>query len=70
MQMYVNFYDRVVKLPEESPTVGILMCRKENDAVVQITLPPDANIHAREHTLALPSAEELRRKLLEWTEEP
>ena len=70
MQMYVNFYDRFVKLPEESPTVGILMCRKKNDAVVQITLPPDANIHAREYTLALPSAEELRRKLLEWTDEP
>lgn len=70
MQMYVNFYDRFVKLPEESPTVGILMCRKKNDAVVEITLPPGANIHAREYTLALPSAEELRRKLLEWTEAP
>ena len=69
MQMYVNFYDRFVKLPEESPTIGILMCRKKNDAIVKITLPPDANIHAREYTLALPSAEELRRKLLEWTEE-
>jgi predicted nuclease of restriction endonuclease-like (RecB) superfamily len=70
MQMYVNFYDRFVKLPEESPTVGILMCRKKNDAIVQITLPPGANIHAREYRLALPSAEELRRKLLEWTEAP
>lgn len=69
MQMYVNFYDRFVKLSEESPTIGILMCSKKNDAVVQITLPPGANIHAREYTLALPSAEELRRKLLEWTGE-
>lgn len=68
MQMYVDFYDRFVKLPEDSPIVGILMCRKKNDAIVQITLPPEANIHAREYTLALPSAEELRRKLLEWTE--
>lgn len=70
MQMYVNFYDRFVKLPEESPTIGILMCRKKNGAVVEITLPPGANIHAREYVLALPSAEELRRKLLEWTEDP
>jgi predicted nuclease of restriction endonuclease-like (RecB) superfamily len=69
MQMYVNFYDRFVKLPEESPTIGILMCRKKNDAVVEITLPSGANIHAREYVLALPSVEELRRKLLEWTEE-
>jgi hypothetical protein len=29
---------------------------------------PGANIHAREYVLALPSAEALRRKLLEWTE--
>jgi predicted nuclease of restriction endonuclease-like (RecB) superfamily len=69
MQMYVNYYDRFVKLPDESPTIGILLCRKKNDAVVEITLPQGANIHAREYTLALPSAEELRRKLLEWTED-
>jgi predicted nuclease of restriction endonuclease-like (RecB) superfamily len=68
MQMYVNYYDRFVKLPEESPTVGMLLCRKKNDAVVEITLPKDANIHAREYTLALPTAEQLRRKLMEWTE--
>jgi predicted nuclease of restriction endonuclease-like (RecB) superfamily len=70
MQTYVNFYDRFVKLPEEAPTVGILMCRKKNDAIAEITPPLGANIHAREYTLALPSAEELRRKLLEWTEAP
>ena len=69
MQMYVNFYDRFVKLPEESPTIGILMCRKKNDAVVQITLPPGANIHAREYQLYLPSKEVLQQKLLEWTAE-
>ncbi len=50
--------------------LGIPMCRKKNDAVVQITLPPDANIHAREHTLALTSAEELWCTLLEGSEEP
>ena len=27
----------------------------------------DANIHAKEYKLYLPSKEELRRKLLEWT---
>lgn len=47
-----------------------LALSRDKDAVVEITLPQGANIHAREYTLALPSAEELRRKLLEWTEEP
>ena len=26
LQMYVNYYDRVEKLPEENPTIGILLC--------------------------------------------
>ena len=71
MQMYVNYYDRFVKLPEERPTIGIILCKKKRDALVEITLPADANIHAREYLLALPSKDDLRRKLLEWTgEEP
>lgn len=69
MQMYVNFYDRNVKLPEERPTVGIILCKKKRDALVEITLPADANIHAQEYLLALPSKDDLRRKLLEWTGE-
>ena len=66
MQMYVNYFDRHVKLPEENPTIGMLLCKEKKDAVVKLTLPPDANIHAREYKLYLPSKEELKRKLLEW----
>jgi predicted nuclease of restriction endonuclease-like (RecB) superfamily len=68
MQMYVNYYDRHVKLPEESPTVGIILCKQNHEALVEITLPEGANIHAREYKLVLPSKADLRRKLLEWTE--
>ena len=69
MQMYVNYFDRFVKLDEESPTVGIVLCKKKHDALVEITLPKDANIHAREYQLYLPDKELLRRKLTEWGEE-
>lgn len=69
MQMYVNYFDRHVKLPEENPTIGMLLCKEKKDAVVKLTLPPDANIHAREYKLYLPSKEELKRKLLEWSAE-
>ncbi|MEO6994403.1 MAG: PDDEXK nuclease domain-containing protein [Lacunisphaera sp.] len=69
MQMYVNYYDREVKLPEENPTIGLLLCREKNDAVVKLTLPKDANIHAKEYQLYLPSKELLQSKLLEWTRE-
>jgi len=67
MQMYVNYYDRHVKRPEENPTIGLLLCKEKKDAVVRLTLPADANIHAREYQLYLPSKALLRRKLLDWT---
>jgi hypothetical protein len=69
MQMYVNYYDRHVKLPEENLTIGLLLCRKNNDAVVELTLPKDANIHAKEYQLYLPSKEVLQAKLIEWAQE-
>lgn len=69
MQMYVNYFDRHVKLAEESPTVGIVLCKKKHDALVEITLPSDTNIHAKEYQLYLPDKELLRRKLTEWGEE-
>lgn len=69
MQMYVNWFDREVKLPEENPTIGIVLCKRKKDAIVELTLPPDANIHAREYQLYLPSKDLLKAKLLEWTRE-
>ncbi len=69
MQMYVNYFDRYVKTKEEGSTVGIILCRKKREALVKITLPKDANIHAKEYRLYLPSKEELRRKLLDWTKD-
>ena len=69
MQMYVNYFDRFVKLADENPTIGIVLCKKKHDALVEITLPKDANIHAKEYQLYLPDKELLRRKLAEWGEE-
>lgn len=68
MQMYVNYFDRHVKLPDENPTVGILLCKLKNDALVELTLPEDANIYASQYQLYLPSKEELQQKLRDWSE--
>ena len=59
MQMYVNYFDRYVKTDGELPTIGILLCDSKNDAVVELTLPEDANIYASKYQLYLPSREEL-----------
>lgn len=69
MQMYVNHFDREERMAGENSTIGIILCKQKNRALVEITLPKEANIHAREYRLYLPGKEELRRKLIEWTAE-
>lgn len=69
MQMYVNYYDRFVKQDFEKPTIGILLCEEKNDALVELTLPKDANIYASAYQLYLPDKAVLQRKLKEWIEE-
>ena len=64
MQMYVNYYDRFVKLEDENPTVGILLCADKTDSVVEITLPKDnAQIFASKYQTVLPSKETLKKIL-------
>ena len=69
MQMYVNYYDRYVKLEYEKPTIGILLCERKNDALVELTLPKDANIYATQYQLYLPDKALLQAKVKEWIEE-
>jgi predicted nuclease of restriction endonuclease-like (RecB) superfamily len=69
MQMYVNYFDRHVKVDGENPTIGIVLCKRKNDALVELTLPKDANIFASQYQLYLPSKEELRRQLQEAAQE-
>ncbi len=66
MQMYVNYFDRYVRLNDEHQAVGIILCRKKHDALVEITLPKGANIQASEYQLYLPSKEDLKKRLMEW----
>lgn len=69
LQMYVNYYDRYEKLPEENPTVGILLSPIKNKFLVELTLPKDANIYASEYKLYLPEKKLLQDKMDEWITE-
>lgn len=70
MQMYVNYYDRKVKLEDENPTIGILLCQEKNNAVVEMTLPKDNNqIFASKYETILPSKESLQKLLEEHLSE-
>lgn len=60
LQMYVNYFDREEKLPDENPTIGILLCTEKNDTAVKMTLPVDnKTIIASKYELYLPSTEQL-----------
>ena len=64
MQMYVNYFDRIVKLPDENRTVGIILCKQNNKTVVEFTLPEGQDqIFSREYKLYLPDKEELKKQL-------
>ena len=69
MQMYVNYFDRYVRTDFEKPTIGILLCETKNDALVELTLPKDANIYAQQYALCLPDKVLLQQKLAEWVAE-
>ena len=69
MQMYVNYYDRYVRQDFEKPTIGILLCETANNALVELTLPEEANIYAQQYTLYLPDKTLLQSKLREWIAE-
>lgn len=65
MQMYVNYYDRKVRLEDENETIGIILCKDKNESIVEMTLPENnTQIFASKYQTVLPSKDELK-KLLE-----
>lgn len=62
MQMYVNYYDRFVKLEDENKTIGIILCKDKKDTMVEITLPENnEQIFASKYELILPSKKQLQQ---------
>lgn len=64
MQMYVNYHDRKVKLPDENKTIGVILCKDKKKSIVEMTLPEDnTQIFASKYQTVLLSKEELQRLL-------
>jgi hypothetical protein len=60
----VNYYDRHIKSKDENKTIGIILCKKQNTALVEITLPEDNNqIFARNYQHYFPSKAQLKHQL-------
>ncbi len=64
MQMYVNYHDRFVKLPDENKTIGIILCKDKSRTLVEITLPENNDqIFASRYRTVLPDKEAFIRLL-------
>ena len=58
MQMYVNYHDRFVRLPDENKTIGIILCKDKSQTLVEITLPENNDqIFASKYQTILPNKE-------------
>jgi predicted nuclease of restriction endonuclease-like (RecB) superfamily len=69
MQMYVNYYDREIRLIDENKTIGLILCQNKSEAVVEYTLPENnEQIFASKYQTVLPSKEKLKQ-LIENKEE-
>jgi predicted nuclease of restriction endonuclease-like (RecB) superfamily len=62
MQMYVNYYDREIKMEDENRTIGLVLCQDKSNAVVEYTLPENnEQIFASKYQTVLPSKEKLKQ---------
>jgi len=66
MQMYVNYYDRKIRLKDENKTIGIILCQNKSESVVEFTLPENnEQIFASRYKTVLPSKKELKLLIAE-----
>ncbi|MCB0537393.1 MAG: PDDEXK nuclease domain-containing protein [Chitinophagales bacterium] len=62
MLMYVHYYDRDVKLEDENPTIGLVLCSENDKTIVEYTLPKDnKQIFASQYKTVLPSKKKLQQ---------
>ena len=68
MQTYINYFDRKVKLPDENPTIGILLTSEKVDQALVEMFTPDSEknrIFVKQYTSVLPSKIALKRIVIE-----
>jgi hypothetical protein len=62
-----NMQTLSAQLPAEPPEEKPIRQTLSDQFTIRLTLPENANIYASQYQLYLPSKEELKRKLIEWS---
>jgi predicted nuclease of restriction endonuclease-like (RecB) superfamily len=64
MQFYVNYFDMEIKTTGDNPTIGLILCTKKSNKMVQYTLGDKAKqIFASKYQFNLPTEAELEAEL-------
>jgi len=64
MDFYVRYFEKEVRLPEDNPTVGLILCAEKNEAMAKYTLLENSkNVFASKYKLYLPTEKELKEEL-------
>ena len=64
IDFYVRFFDDQIKLPDDNPTLGIILCADKNETMAKYSVLSDKdNLFASKYLLYLPTEEELKKEL-------
>ena len=62
--LYVNYFDKEIKMENDNPTIGLVLCTQKSDAMVKYMLDEKANkIFASTYQFHLPSEKELEKEI-------
>ncbi|MDR2716577.1 MAG: PDDEXK nuclease domain-containing protein [Treponema sp.] len=64
IDFYVRYFNDQIKLPEDNPTLGIILCADKNETMAKYSVLSDKdNLLASKYMLYLPTEEELKNEL-------
>ncbi|TAK40822.1 MAG: DUF1016 domain-containing protein [Saprospiraceae bacterium] len=64
MDMYVRYYEDRMRIADDNPTIGIILCSEKDDAIVKYSVLEDnRQLFASKYMLYLPTVEELAEEL-------
>lgn len=64
MDMYVRMYDELKRLPEDNPTIGIVLCSETDEDIARYSVLSDnKQLYASKYIAYMPTNEELKREI-------
>ena len=66
IDLYRNYYDQEVKMPDDNPTIGLLLVTEQDTLVAKYSsIYKDQNIFVSKYMTYMPTEEELKRVINE-----